>query len=100
LALASVPENERFPELCRFAVEQDGQALEYVPEDKKTPELCRIAVEQNREALEFVPDIHKTPEFMASFPPVQPKWHPDILQGLGNQSQMPSGTSASGTTNP
>jgi Domain of unknown function (DUF4116) len=86
-ALKYMPGEFKTPELCRIAVVQNGLALKHVPEDQKTPELCHIAVEQNRQALQFVPDIHKTPEFLASIPPVQPKWNLDILQGLGNHSK-------------
>jgi Domain of unknown function (DUF4116) len=111
LALQFVPEKYKTEKLCRLAIEQNGQALRYVPqkyhttefyylaieqnglalqelpEDHKTPELCRLAVEQNREALKFVPEEFKIPELMALIPPSQPKWHPDILQGLCTHSQ-------------
>jgi Domain of unknown function (DUF4116) len=111
LALEHVPKKYRTPELCRIAVEQNGDALEYVPEDYKTPnlyqiaveqnglaltcvpenkrtsELCCLAVEQDRHALRFVPEEHRKPELMALISPVQPNWHPDILQTLYHQSQ-------------
>jgi uncharacterized membrane protein YecN with MAPEG domain len=85
-ALEYIPENNRTPELCRIAVERNGMALRYVPENQKTSELCCLAI-KNGEALYIVPRKHRTPELMALIPPMQPKWNPDILQGLGNQSK-------------
>jgi hypothetical protein len=82
LALVNVPEEMRTPELCWLAVEQNGEALAYVPEKYKTLELCRLAVEHNGLAIHNVPAELKTPEFMDLIPPVQPKWHPDILKEL------------------
>jgi tetratricopeptide (TPR) repeat protein len=86
-ALYNVPEKKRTPELCRIAVEQNGLALHAVPENKRTPELCRLAVEQNGLALHAVPTEHKTSALLALIPPMQPKWHPDVLHGLGNPSK-------------
>jgi Domain of unknown function (DUF4116) len=82
IALQFVPNELRTPELCQIAIEQNGLALQFVPGNKRTLKLCRIAVEYNGEALQFVPVKQKTPEFLALIPPSQPKWHPDILQGL------------------
>jgi hypothetical protein len=86
-ALYHVPENKRSLKLCRIAVEQDGDALYYIPENKRTPELCRLAIQQNGLALRHVPEKYRTPELMALITPVQPKWTPDILQGLGQHSE-------------
>jgi Domain of unknown function (DUF4116) len=85
--LRYVPEKHKTPELCRIAVEQSGTALYNVPEKHRTSELCRIAVEQDGMALEHVPEKHRTSELLACILPVQPTWHPDILQGLYSHSQ-------------
>jgi Domain of unknown function (DUF4116) len=93
-ALDYLPGHLRTPELCRLAVEQNGLALKHVPrhlksshcKDQQIPELCCVAVQQNPNALQYVPEELRTPELMAIIPPVQPKWHPDILQGLDQQS--------------
>ncbi|MEK7070221.1 MAG: DUF4116 domain-containing protein, partial [Patescibacteria group bacterium] len=53
---------DKTPELCRLAVENDGYALKYVPQEMKTPELCRLAVENYGYALKYVPEHMKTPE--------------------------------------
>jgi Domain of unknown function (DUF4116) len=78
--------NERTPELCRIAVEQNGRALLFVPKEYRTEEICRLAVQQNKDTLRYVPEEYRTPELLAIIQPMQPKWHPDILQGLGHQS--------------
>jgi Domain of unknown function (DUF4116) len=88
LALEYIPENKRTTELYRIAIQKNGLALQYVPEDKKTKELCRMAISQNGKALVYLPEKYRTPEILALIPPVQPKWHPDILQGLGNQPRV------------
>jgi Domain of unknown function (DUF4116) len=85
--LAHVPAKHRTLDLCRLAIQQHGIVLAYVPIKLRTPELCRIAVEQDGNALYAVPEELKTPELIALIPPVQPKWHLDILHGLGNQSK-------------
>jgi tetratricopeptide (TPR) repeat protein len=82
LALAHIFNELRTPAICRIAVEQNGLALQYISKDKRTPKLCRLAVEQNERALVHVPEKYRTPELLALIPPSQPKWHPDILQGL------------------
>jgi hypothetical protein len=64
-------------------------ALEYVPEIHMTDELCRIAVEQDGEALRYVPEKHKTPELVALVSPVRPKWNVDILKELYSHSPQP-----------
>jgi Domain of unknown function (DUF4116) len=89
LALAHVFKELKTPALCQIAVEQNGLALQYIPKDKRTTELCRIAVEQNGLAFEFVPEEFKTHTLFSALaiPSSQPKWHPDILQGLSQQSQ-------------
>jgi Domain of unknown function (DUF4116) len=111
-ALDFVPPEQRTSKLCRIAVEQNGNALYYVPTRYRTPDLCRLAIERNGQALNAVPEQHQTlelcriviarkgfeindipeelqtPELMALIPPSQPKWHPDILQGLGRQSKL------------
>jgi hypothetical protein len=81
------PEHKTYT-LCHLAVEQDGRALGDVPAQHRTPELCRIAIQQNGDALLHVPKEFQTPEFLALIPSVQPKWHPDILQGLGQQPKL------------
>jgi Domain of unknown function (DUF4116) len=110
IALQYVTENHKTLELCLLAVEQDGRALQFVPEELRTPELCRIAVEQNGWALNVVPKKYqtlelcriaisdnyfeitdipeemRTPELLALILPTQQKWHPDILQGLGQHT--------------
>jgi Domain of unknown function (DUF4116) len=86
-ALYCVLKEHQTPELYRLAVEQNGETLAHIPEEDRTPSLCQIAVERNREILKFVPEKYRTPELLALIPPSQPKWHPDILQGLGQQSQ-------------
>jgi Domain of unknown function (DUF4116) len=73
------PRDYRTPELCLLAIQQKGQALQHVPEKYKTLELCRLAIEQNEEALQFVPEDF---DLVTVISPVQPKWHPDILQEL------------------
>jgi Domain of unknown function (DUF4116) len=88
--LFHVPEHRKTPELYRLAVEQNGLALRYVPNEYKTLELCRLAIEQNGEALLDVPHKYQTPEFLTFVSPVHTKWNLDILQGLGNQSQVTS----------
>jgi Domain of unknown function (DUF4116) len=80
-ALAHVPAEYRV-ELHHIAVERNGLALKFIPKDKRTLELCRLAIVQNRQTLDYVPKELRTPEFMALIQPVQPEWHPDILQGL------------------
>ena len=40
------------PELCKLAVQQNGDALQFVKE--QTPELCKRAVQQNGGALRYV----------------------------------------------
>jgi hypothetical protein len=85
LALKAVPKKYQIPELCRMAVQQHGQTLRFIPKDKRTPELCFLAIQEDIQALQFVPEKHRTPELLAFIPPMQPKWHPDILQGLGCQ---------------
>jgi Domain of unknown function (DUF4116) len=82
-ALQYVPEKHKTPELCRLALQQNGWTLKYLPKDERTLDLCCIAVEQNGEALQFVPEKYRTPKLMALISVVQPKWHPDVLQGLG-----------------
>jgi Domain of unknown function (DUF4116) len=84
--LRFVPEDDRTPELCRIAVKQNWMALYEVPGKHKTPELCRLAVKQDGDALQYVPKKYRTPELMALIQPVQPEWHPDILQGLCSKS--------------
>eukprot|EP01088_Endostelium_zonatum_P015201 TRINITY_DN3623_c0_g1_i1.p1 TRINITY_DN3623_c0_g1~~TRINITY_DN3623_c0_g1_i1.p1 ORF type:complete len:243 (+),score=71.28 TRINITY_DN3623_c0_g1_i1:80-808(+) len=42
-------------ELCRFALQKDGKALNYVPNKFKTREFFEIAVRNNPMALEYVP---------------------------------------------
>jgi Domain of unknown function (DUF4116) len=86
-ALYAISENKRTLELCRLAVEQNGDALQFVPEIHTTAEICGIAVEQDGDALRWVPEKHKTPELMALVSPARSKWHPEILQELGNQSK-------------
>jgi Domain of unknown function (DUF4116) len=85
-ALRHVPPNKKTSELYSLAVQQNGRALDYVPEKKKTFELCSIAVQQDGSALFYVPEKHKTPKLIALISPIQPKWHPDILQGLGQHA--------------
>jgi Domain of unknown function (DUF4116) len=87
-ALFHVPTNFITPELCHLAVEQNGLALDAVPTDNKTPELCRLAVQQNGDALKYVPEDKRNEELLALISPSQPSWHPDVLQGLGQQSQI------------
>jgi Domain of unknown function (DUF4116) len=87
MALQYVPDEHLTPKLYRLAVQRDGRALEFVPRYKRTPTLCRLAVEQGGLALGYVPEKHKTPAFLALIPPIQPKWHPDILRGLDQHSQ-------------
>jgi Domain of unknown function (DUF4116) len=86
-ALYYVPDSKRTHELCRIAVENNGQALYAVHEKHRTPELCSLAVQQNGQALSNRGENDKPPKFLALISPVQPKWHPDILQGLGYQPQ-------------
>jgi Domain of unknown function (DUF4116) len=86
-ALAYISKEQITSELCRLAVEQSGRALNHVPKKHKTLELCRLAIEQNGMALFYVPEEYKTPELLALIPPVQPNWHPDILEGLHYQSK-------------
>jgi Domain of unknown function (DUF4116) len=109
-ALRHVPEEHKTIEICHISVQQNGVniryvaeehkqklyplaveqnklALERIPENERTLELCLLAVQYHPHALIYVPEEHRTPELMALIPPVQPKWHPDILQGLGQQSQ-------------
>ena len=49
-------------DLCRIAVEQNGEALEWTPENSRSKKLCKIAVEQNWGALQDVPAEHQTEE--------------------------------------
>jgi hypothetical protein len=66
--LASIPENEKTPEMCFVAIHYWGAALEFVPNKYKTYELCLDAVRHNTpvddgcSALAFVPDELKTYE--------------------------------------
>jgi Domain of unknown function (DUF4116) len=87
-ALSAVPEKHQTPELYYLAVEQNGRELARVPESHRTPELCRLAIEQDEEALESVPEEHRTPELLALILPIQPKWHPNILQGLSQHFKL------------
>jgi Domain of unknown function (DUF4116) len=81
-ALYYVPNEYRTPEFCSFVIRQNGMALKCILEDKRTWELCCLAVQQNGVALKFVPEKYKVPELLALVLPMQPKWHPYILQGL------------------
>ena len=54
IALQYIPLNILTDELCEIAVRQNGYALKYVPKNKKTSELCEIAIRQNCDALQFV----------------------------------------------
>ena len=56
------PTNKNYNELCKIAVSQYFDALDYVPEELRTPELCKIAVSQTGRALDFVPGKLHTPE--------------------------------------
>lgn len=49
---------DQTPELCELAVKQNGMALRWIR--NQTPELCRLAIEQNGCALQYV--IEQTPE--------------------------------------
>jgi Domain of unknown function (DUF4116) len=110
-ALKHVPEEYKTIEICQISVKQNGLNIQYVPKEHKpklyplavkqdgrvlrhhitkedmTPELCLLAVQHHPDALVFVPEEYRTPELIASIPPIQPKWHLYILQGLGKQSQ-------------
>jgi DNA-binding NarL/FixJ family response regulator len=50
-----LPSALRTQEVCRAALEADGNLLSYVPEPLKTKEMCRFAVEQTIYALRYVP---------------------------------------------
>ena len=52
MSIQSMPQTE---ELCMAAVKKDGMVLGYLDDLDKTPEICREAVKQNREAIQFVP---------------------------------------------
>ena len=59
--LRLVPEKLKDAELCRLAVEDASRwTLGFVPEKLKTLELCRTAVAQDHRALELVPEKFKT----------------------------------------
>ena len=45
-----------------LAVQKSGLALKSVPEALKTPDICIAAVQENGDALQFVPEAFKTPE--------------------------------------
>lgn len=47
-----IPEDQQTPEICLFAVDLDGNTLEYVK--KQTPEICLEAVRQNENAITLV----------------------------------------------
>ncbi len=40
-------------------VSENGAIIQYISEDNKTNEICKIAVQQNKQALQFVPDNKK-----------------------------------------
>jgi hypothetical protein len=44
-----------FQSLIYWAIEQNGDILQFVPSNHRTPELCRLAIEQNGKALYAVP---------------------------------------------
>ena len=50
-----VPSALRSIDLTRTAVRQNGLVLAELLAKDKTPDICREAVQQNREALNFVP---------------------------------------------
>ena len=58
-AFSNIPDNEKTNKLCVFAVQQNGQNLQFVPPNKITDEICKIAVQQNYNALEYVPENKK-----------------------------------------
>jgi hypothetical protein len=47
--------------LLTWAIEQNGNMLNWIPEQERTPDLCRIAVAQKGSALKYVPEIYRTP---------------------------------------
>jgi hypothetical protein len=56
---------EQYLEICRIAVVNNGNALEYVESannmsDEQYFEMCKLAVQTNGRALEYVPKKHKT----------------------------------------
>lgn len=61
LALQSIPEDKRTPNVCLAAVEQNGWALQFVPEDKRTSKICIEAVKQNDLALQLILPDKRTP---------------------------------------
>jgi hypothetical protein len=83
-ALAHVPIKLQTLEIGHLAVQQNGQALYFIPEKYRTPELCRIAEQQRRITYKD----NRTPKLLTVISPGQPKWHPDILQGLCSPSQF------------
>ena len=55
-ALQYVPEELRDREICLTAVKQYGSALQYVPEELRDRDMCLVAVKQNGYALTYVPE--------------------------------------------
>jgi hypothetical protein len=53
-ALQYIPEEFRTFEICKIAVSDDGDSISYVPEKFRTFELCKIAVEQSGYSLRFI----------------------------------------------
>ncbi|RLC08767.1 MAG: hypothetical protein DRI57_23405, partial [Deltaproteobacteria bacterium] len=54
--------SNEFIEICKLAVTQNGNSIEYVPDSLKTEEICKLAVTQNGYSIKYVPDSLKTEE--------------------------------------
>ena len=60
--LQFIPEELRTPELCKLAVQQNGDSLFYISKKHRTKELCELAVKQNGKSLIDVPLKYRTKE--------------------------------------
>lgn len=70
-ALEFVPKNLRTPELCKLALDQDGEALAFVI--NQTEDLCALAVTSTPYALQYVQEKFMTPKVISRGIAMEPR---------------------------
>jgi len=72
--LGSFPPEFLTPEVCRVAVANDWQAIQFVPLPLRIKQLCREAMELSEgSAVFYLPKDLMTPEFLLSYTPYLPR---------------------------